>query len=99
MDFDKTQQEYSIIGEGVGPSFDSNDVYVCVVDDMKGLPGDSASVVALRPFLYENPHEKDDDEKKWELDFEGYLRRKSESRIADWGSVVGTWRRVTQMDP
>jgi hypothetical protein len=83
MDFDKTQQEYSIIGEGVGPSFDSNDVYVCVVDDMKGLPGDSASVVALRPFLYENPHEKDDEEKKWELDFECYLRRKSESRIAD----------------
>ena len=37
MDFDKTPQEYSIIGEGVGPSFDSNDVYVCVADDLKGL--------------------------------------------------------------
>ena len=70
MYFDKNPQEYSIIREGVGPSFDFNDFYVSVADDLKGLP--ETVQEALRPFLYENLHEKDDEEKKWELDFEGY---------------------------
>ena len=98
MDFDKTQQEYSIIEEGVGPSFDSNDVYVCVVDDMKGLPGDSASVVALRPFLCENPHEKDDEERNgsWILKV-----TYDENRIQNSGLRLGRRHMApcTQMDP
>ncbi len=69
MDFGKIPQEYTIIGEGVGPGFDFNDFYVCVAEDLKGLP--EMVQEALQPFLYKNLH-KDDDEKEQEVDFEGF---------------------------
>jgi hypothetical protein len=44
-----------------------------VADDLKGLPETVQEM--LRPFPNENPHKKDNEEKKWKLDFERYYHK------------------------
>ena len=68
-------QEYSIIGEGVGPGFDFCDFRICTSDDLLGLDENVQST--LRPYLRENLEGADDDDDEQEggegeLDFEGY---------------------------
>ncbi len=71
-------QEYSIIGEGVGPGFDYRDFRMCTSADLSDL--DEGVRCALRPYLRENlegaadrnDDDDDDDERGVQRDFEGY---------------------------
>ena len=78
-DFDGIPQEYSIIGESVGPGFDSCDFRMVAAGDLMDLPETVRD--ALRPYLHENIHV--DDGEELEVDFGGFYEdnRRREERV------------------
>jgi predicted cupin superfamily sugar epimerase len=69
VDYNSTPQEYTIIGEGVGPGWSSCDIHCCVENDLNDLDGTVQE--ALRPYLHENLHRNNEQERK-EIVFDEY---------------------------
>lgn len=68
VDYEAAPQEYTIIGEGVGPGFDFRDFGVGLEEDIKDFPEEIKTIV--EPFLHANIHKSN--EKELAVDFEGH---------------------------
>ena len=75
VNYNSTPQEYTIIGEGVGPGWSSCDIQCCVENDLIDLDGSVQET--LRPYLHENLHKNNELEREKEIVFDEYYDKDS----------------------